>query len=113
MAYSDYVPTHERPVITALITAALATPGNTISVNDTEDWIIKRSTNRNDICSALGGTGKDYLVIRKADGHKLGFFYFIYDNGSADDPMVVICDYSANRYCDAIYSKLENQYRGF
>lgn len=109
MSYSEYVPKHERPVISALITAALV-DGNTISVFDSEEYVVKRSTSINAIRSELGGSGEDQLVIRNLAGEQIGWFWLIYDNGSEGDPVIVIADYTANDFCDNIHSELMKRY---
>lgn len=109
MVYSEYVPKHERPVLTALIKALLQ-GAHTISVFDTEYYVLKRSTSLNAIRGALGGSGEDQLLIRDSAGEQLGWFYLIYNNGSNDDPMVVIADYSGNAYCDNIWDALRTKY---
>ena len=101
-SYSKYVPTNEQPVITALLTALIA-GGKTITINDSEDDLIT-SNDLTALISELGGTGSDYLTF---DG---GFFSLIYDNGSDDDPMIVICDYSDNEFCDNIWNTLNGKY---
>ena len=107
--YSDYVPKNERPVLSALITAALQ-GGNTISVYDSEEYVLKRSRSLGAIRAALGGAGEDQLLIRNSDGDQLGWFYLIYNNGSEGDPMIVIADYAGNDYCDQIWNGLHARY---
>ena len=109
MAYSEYVPTWERPVISALLSAILD-GGNTVSVYDTEDYVLKRSRSINAIRGALGGSGEDMLYIRNQAGEDIGCFYLIYNNGSEHDPMTVIADYVSNDFCDAIYDALFSKY---
>jgi len=104
-----YVPEWERPVISRLIDLVVD-GGNVICVHDSEEWVVKRSSDRALIRSQLGHAENDTLVIRNNEGEELGFFYLIYDNGSEDDRMVVICDYSANEYCENIYRTLELHY---
>ena len=101
MSYSEYVPTWERPVISRLIKASLGR-GLTISVNDTEEYVLKRSSSLRAVQGALGGTGEDVLVMRR-NGDHAGAFYLIYDNGSETDPAIVIADYTANDLCEEIY----------
>ena len=104
-----YVPKQERPVLSRLIDLVVG-GGNVISVHDSEEWVVKRSSDKALIRSQLGHAEEDTLVIHDNKGEELGFFYFIYDNGSENDPMVVICDYSANEYCENIYRILEMHY---
>ena len=108
MSYSQYVPTHERPVISTLIKLALE-GGGAISVYDGCEYVLKRSTSAQEVRSALGHAGEDWLRIRDNAGAAIGWFYLIYNNGSEGDPLIVICDYSANAFCDAIYSALHDK----
>ena len=101
-AYSQYVPEHERPVITALL-KALLDAGKTVTINDGEEDIVT-SDKLTELRPELGGTGEDYITGE-------GFtFYLIYNNGSEGDPMIVICDYSANEFCDNIWNELNKKY---
>lgn len=102
MNYSEYVPANERPVITALLTALLAA-GKTITINDGEDDLIT-SDNIEKLIPELGGTGEDVV---KFDG---GWYWMIYNNGSEDDPMIVITDYAGNDFCDEIWNDLRDKY---
>lgn len=66
---------------TRLIVAALKS-GYTVSVNDGEEWTVKKSTKRNEILNAMGTTGEDYIMIRNADGAKIAQYRMIYENGT-------------------------------
>jgi hypothetical protein len=101
-SYSEYLPTHERPVITALLTALIAA-GKTITINDGEEDIVT-SDKITELRPELASTGEDYIQF---DG---GFFYLIYNNGSEDDPMIVIADYSSNNFSDDIWNALNDKY---
>jgi hypothetical protein len=92
-AYSQYVPQHERPVITALITELLER-GYKIAVHDGEEYVTPKSRKMATIRPALGGSGEDSLVVFDGDtGKRLGYWWLIYSNGSEHDPMIVISDY--------------------
>jgi len=101
-AYSEYLPTHERPIVTALLTALL-NAGKTITINDGEDDLVT-SDKLTELRPELAGTGEDYI---RFDG---GFFWLIYNNGSDGDPMIVITNYSANDFCHTIWNDLNKQY---
>ena len=101
-AYSQFVPTNERPVLTALL-KALLDAGKTITINDGEDDLIT-SDKLTELRPELGGTGEDYIIFAG------GMFYIIYDNGSEDDPMIVISDYSDNEFCNEIWNSLNAKY---
>ena len=62
--------------------------GYLISVNDGEEWVVKKSTDRQQIVSALGSTDADHLMIRTADGKKLGMIYLVWGNSAEE----VVCD---------------------
>lgn len=109
MSYSEYMPKHERPVVSMLIREALAA-GYTISVNDGEEWTVKRSTSGSDIREALCTAEDDTLLLRDSEGKKVGHFWLIYNNGSEGDPIIVITDYSATPECEEIYRKLSEKY---
>lgn len=100
--YSKYLPENERPVVTALLTA-LIDSGQTITINDGEEDLIT-SDKLTELRPELAGTGEDYITF---DG---GFFWLIYNNGSEQDPMIVIADYSANDFCDDIWDSLNDKY---
>lgn len=91
----------EKRMCTALVDACLKR-GFVISVCDGEDWPVKRSNDKGEIMAALFSTDEDAIVIRKADGDKLGWFQLIYGNCGYD----VISDYSANDICDAIWNEV-------
>ena len=109
MSYSEYLPKHERPVVTALLTAILAAgtailaAGMTITINDGEEDIVT-SDKLTELQAELGGTGEDYIVTEN------GSFYLIYNNGSDYDPMIVITDYTSTDFCDKIWNTLNDKY---
>ncbi len=109
MSYSEFIPKHERPVISLLIQLALD-GGNTISVYDGAEYVLKLSQSSTAVRSAIGGTGEDQLLIRDSSGERVGWFYLIYNNGSVQDPLIVVCDYSVSDFCDSIYRALCERY---
>ena len=114
-AYSQYVPTHERPVITALITALLD-KGYKLAVNDGEEYVSKRTRKLTTIRPALGGTGEDWLMVfDPVTKERVGYFYLIYNNGSEGCPMIVIADYGwsspkAEEDFESIWNTLDKRY---
>lgn len=110
MTYTADVPKHERPVVTALLTACLAGGENTISVYDGEEWSVKRTKSISKITDQLGAAEEDQLVIRNANKEQIGWFWLIYNNGSEGDPVIVIADYTANDFCDEIHNVLMSRY---
>ena len=107
--WCQFVPKHERPVLGRLIKLCLE-GGNTISVFDSEEYVVKRGTEYSLIKSRLGHAEEDLLIIRNAAGDKLGWFNLIYNNGSEEDPCIVIADYAAGDFCRAIFTQLLDQY---
>jgi hypothetical protein len=81
---------------------ALLDRGATVSVNDGEEWVVKRSTDKATIIAALFSTDEDQLVARDAEGNRLGWFHLVYGNDGTD----VLSDYSANDYCEAIWTEV-------
>lgn len=81
------LPAHDLEVIGAFVDDALAL-GHCLSVHDGEEFPVKRSRDRAEIIGALGSTDADTVVIRRADGEKIGSVYLVYGN----EPGVVICD---------------------
>ncbi|WP_234053660.1 MULTISPECIES: hypothetical protein [unclassified Xanthobacter] len=91
----------ERRMCTALVTAALQR-GYAVSVNDGEDWVVKRSKDRSAILAALFTTDEDTIMLRSDDGRKVGWFRLIYGNDGYD----VVSDYSDNSLCEAIWTEV-------
>ncbi len=97
-SYSEYLPINERPVVTALLTALIAA-GKAITINDGEENVVT-SDKITELRPELASTGEDYIVFEG------GYFWLIYNNGSEDEPMIVISDYSDNEFCDGIWNDL-------
>ena len=100
-----YANSDDRKCAHALIDFALV-DGNTISINDSEEWVVKRSTDKRVILEAMASSGEDWLAVRDRDGVLLGQFYLIYQNGSEGEPMILIADCYANGYCNDMCDKL-------
>ena len=82
--------TTEARIIRTLINRALSR-GYTVSVFDGEEFTVKRSRDAAAVFAALDTTGQDALVMRDADGRKVGTVTLTY-NG--DD--TVISDHTDN-----------------
>jgi hypothetical protein len=65
--------------------------GWTVSVYDSEEWTLKRSTDRLAIMDALFTTDMDTIRFRDAEDNNMGFVFFVYGNSGYD----VINDYAA------------------
>jgi hypothetical protein len=107
-SFSQYTTRGERKVATKLVRAALAA-GYTISVNDGEDWTVKRATRAYDVLDALATTGEDTLRLHAADPsktigwHNAGSFYLVW--GNADDGSELISDFTANDLCEGLWKQ--------
>jgi hypothetical protein len=92
----------EKRAVGKIIDRALA-KGYLISVNDGEEWVVKQSAKRKEIMAALASTDSDSLVIRKADGKKVGSIYLVWGNS----PEEVVCDCSDNPEISALVDEPE------
>jgi hypothetical protein len=61
----------ENGIANKIIDDALAS-GYTVSVYDGEEWPVKRSSNKDEIISALNSTGIDQLKFRDSSGEYVG-----------------------------------------
>lgn len=80
----------ERKIIAQIVDSAFAN-GYSISVNDGEETVLKKSTNKTQIMNAIMSTDEDVLYIHDKAGARLGSVYLIYGNDGHD----VIADYTA------------------
>lgn len=98
---TTYATHGEARVARRLVRAALAA-GYTISVNDGEEWTVKRSTREREILDALASTGEDMLRLRlPASGEAVGSFWLVY--GNDPDGSELIADHTDNETCDSLY----------
>ena len=81
----------ELAVLKKVVKAAIKN-GWTVSLNDGEEWTVKRSRDANEVIDAAMTTDEDYLRFRDADGNNMGAVYFVYGNS----PDEVINDYSVS-----------------
>jgi hypothetical protein len=106
-SFSQYASAGERTVARRLVRAAL-NAGYTISVNDGEEWTVKRSTNSKTIKDALCTTGEDTLRLHAADPcktigwHDAGSFSLIW--GNAADGSELIADCTDNGVCNELWA---------
>ena len=69
MKYSEYIPVHERPVISTVL-KALIEAGKEVTINDGyEDVVV--SSKIGELRAALGGTGEDYIYYRNPGDKKV------------------------------------------
>jgi hypothetical protein len=90
---------HEGRIAESLVAAALAA-GYTVSVYDSEEWTVKRSSDAATIIAALFSTDEDQLVMRDSERRKVAWFQLTYGNDGFD----VIGDYSANDAAESLYA---------
>src|SRR5210317_2352708 len=101
MTYLNYCTKKEQQVVIELIESILSTNAS-VSVNDGEEWTLKRSTDKLQILQALNSTDADLLRIRCADtGATVGWISLVWDN-NYNQPAAVICDHAANDYTVSI-----------
>lgn len=104
--YPEYAAPNERPVIQKLVDYALWDNGK-VSIWDGEELSVHGCCNKLHILKNLAQTEMDQLEAYDKDGNCRGWFSLIYHNGSENDPMIVISDYSANEWTENVYRKLE------
>lgn len=102
----DNIPAWEKPVVERLIHHCLK-GDRSISVNDSEEWTLRESRDVGSIKSALFTADDDYIRVHDREGETLGHFWLIYNNGSEQEPMVLISDYTANAFCEATVNLIE------
>ena len=71
----------EKTIVRELVTRAL-NEGWTVSVGDSEEWPVMRSTNPEEIIEATRSTDQDCLLFhRAADKTCIGYVDLVYGNG--------------------------------
>jgi hypothetical protein len=107
--WCQFVPKHERLVLSRLI-STIINCGHSVSINDSEEWVVVKSKDKALCRSMLGHAEEEFLRAYTDEGTSLGTFHLIYNNGSDQDPMIVISNYSDNHYCNAIIDDLTARY---
>jgi len=101
---TQYATAGEARVARKLVKAALAA-GYTVSVNDGEEWTVKRSTKEREIIDALATTDEDRLLLRSPTandiGDVIGSFWLIYGNDESGEEL--ISDHTDNDICARLY----------
>jgi hypothetical protein len=72
-----------------------------VSVNDGEAWVLKRSVSIPAILSAMGTTGEDHLIIRDPSGEIAGWFNILWGNSGEE----LIADHSGNEICESLWKE--------
>jgi len=80
----------EGRICSRLVKHALAS-GYTVSVHDSEEWTVIKSTSYREIMEALFTTDQETLLFRDKDGNRLGTVLLVYGNDGYD----VMADMSA------------------
>lgn len=97
MAMPDYIQNHDRMMAERLIAECLRR-GYNVSVNDGEETTVSRSTDAEEILTAMGSTDADSLRVRNGET-RIGTFCLIWGN----DPGDTIADHTANDECESLY----------
>jgi len=89
----------ERRIASAIVRHALKN-NMQVSINDGEEWTVKKSGNYREIMSALYSTDEDVIRLNNAtDGFPLGKFFLVYGNDGYD----VVSDYTVTETTDHIW----------
>ena len=89
-ALDQYATRGEAAAARRIIKGALAR-SYSVSVNDGEEWTLKRSTDAAAILGALATTGQDWLRIRDADGEPVGVLLLVWGNAADGSELVADC----------------------
>jgi hypothetical protein len=87
----------EIAIAAKLVTDALAL-NYTVSVYDSEEWCLKRSSNQEVIMKALNSTGWDQLRFRDSKGEYVGTVALIWGNSSWE----LISDYTVSEAMETL-----------
>ena len=106
-ASENFPPKWERPLLLALIKNILDR-GFGVSIDLEGEPLLQYSVDLDEIVQNLASGDCEEVFIRTKDKIH-GWFSLIYNNGSEQDPMVVISDYSDNDLCNEIISDIEEE----
>lgn len=73
--------------------------GHAVSLFDSEEWSVKKSTDFTELADWIHATDEQILRWRDPAGELIGGFHIVYGNSAAE----VIADHSANDRCEAAY----------
>lgn len=95
----------EKSVVRAIVRNAIKT-GHTVSLNNGEEWSVKRSTSERDVMAEVYAADEETLKFHK-DGKVIGSVYLVYGNSAGevmadctDSPAVEAILAPANRRMD-------------
>ena len=98
---TTYATAGEAMIARRLIRICLA-DGYTISVNDGEEWTVRRSNDFNTIIGALCTTGQDFVrAFNPKDQTSPGTFDLVWGNDPTGAEL--ISDHTYNEVCNSIY----------
>jgi hypothetical protein len=93
----------ENTVAKALIAAGLAR-GFTVSIQDGEEWTVKRSRDANEAFKALFTTGEDRVLFRDEAGIFQASFYLVAGNEPNGEEL--IADHTDNPIANELYREV-------
>ena len=88
---------HDQKAAEALV-AEILKRGYSVSVHDSEQWVVKKSTDRDAILANMGETEMDTLRVRNMANDIVCTFTLIYGNG----PGETVSDYTSNDEAESI-----------
>jgi len=92
----------EKIAASGLVKAILKA-GYMISIDNGEDWPVKKSRSYREVMDNLWACDEEKLLLRDmVSGEKIGWFYLVFGNSGAE----LVCDYSDNDACNAVYDAL-------
>jgi hypothetical protein len=100
----EYTTSGERGVATRLVRAAIKA-GFTVSVNDGEEWTVKRSDSEAVILPALATTGYDTLRFRSSAGDYIGSAFLVWGNEESGE--CLISDHTDNDIIGALVQQAD------
>lgn len=96
---NPYLSTNEAKIISLFCTDAIA-KGMTVSLHDSCEWALKRSTDVQEILKEAAACGEDTFRFRDAEGKVVGSVYCIYGNGN--DGLDCITDHTESTAMDEL-----------
>jgi hypothetical protein len=103
LSLDHYASKDEATTVRRLIGHALAQDW-TVSVNDGEEWTVKKANDPAEILAALATTGEDSLRFRDSEGNAVGTMYLIYQGGDSPGDEVVN-DHTDNESMNYLYRR--------
>lgn len=100
-SFMRYASNGERRIARKLVAHILGHDKATISVNDGEEWTVRRSPRIAEVLEALCTTGEDLLRWRDEDGDHVATFHLVW--GNDDDGSELIADYTDNDWSQNAY----------